>query len=259
MALLAFPFWRKDQAIFGNIFGTVMIFGSAFALIMREHIELDRLIQQCLESGQDMCSPEPSAVRAIRGLCFHRAVPGDPAVLAEPQGRREDSAARLRARVAVTIPRMPRGSGVVLAARARSRRASPPSRRRSRRARQRPRAAKKNPLLKLIEPWPMPEAMDQRRAASETLPLFASPEPFEFTLTSDFKALNKDRNPESKKRYPGELRVPANAAGAWSSSRCSSARAATCAGWRAPATTCRSASSFPRRAWLERSSPARKR
>jgi hypothetical protein len=58
--LVAFPFWRKDQAIFGNIFGTVVIFGSAFALIMREHIELDRLIQQCLESGQEVCSPDPS-------------------------------------------------------------------------------------------------------------------------------------------------------------------------------------------------------
>jgi hypothetical protein len=74
-------------------------------------------------------------------------------------------------------------------------------------------AAKKNPLLKLIEPWPSAEVLAQRRVASETLPLFASHEPFELTLSSDFKALNKDRNPESKKRYPGELRVT-NAAGA---------------------------------------------
>src|SRR5258706_7452145 len=58
--LIAFPFWRRDQAIFGNIFGTVIIFGSAFALIMREHIELDRLIQQCLESGKGICSPDSS-------------------------------------------------------------------------------------------------------------------------------------------------------------------------------------------------------
>lgn len=58
--LLALPFWQKDQAIFGNIFGTVVIFGSAFALIMREHIELDRLIQQCLESGREICAAEPS-------------------------------------------------------------------------------------------------------------------------------------------------------------------------------------------------------
>lgn len=58
--LIAYPFWRKNQAIFGNIFGTVILFGSAFGLIMREHIEMDRLIQQCLESGKEICSPEPS-------------------------------------------------------------------------------------------------------------------------------------------------------------------------------------------------------
>ena len=58
--LLAYPFWRRDQAIFGNIFGTVVIFGSAFGLIMREHIELDRLIQQCFDAGGQVCSPDPS-------------------------------------------------------------------------------------------------------------------------------------------------------------------------------------------------------
>jgi hypothetical protein len=68
-------------------------------------------------------------------------------------------------------------------------------------------APKKNPLLKLIEPWPTPEVLAQRRVSSETLPLFSSKEPFAFTLTTDFKALNKDRNPESTKRFPGEVRV----------------------------------------------------
>ena len=68
--LIAFPFWRRDQAIFGNIFGTVIIFGSAFALIMREHIELDRLIQQCLESGKEICSPEPSPFARFATYAF---------------------------------------------------------------------------------------------------------------------------------------------------------------------------------------------
>ena len=58
--LLALPFWLKDQAIFGNIFGTVILFGSAFGLIMREHIELDRLIKVCLDSGKEICDPDPS-------------------------------------------------------------------------------------------------------------------------------------------------------------------------------------------------------
>ncbi|MEO6238121.1 MAG: hypothetical protein ABIQ52_14080, partial [Vicinamibacterales bacterium] len=71
--------------------------------------------------------------------------------------------------------------------------------------------AKKNPLLKLIEPWPSADAMAKRRLASETLPLFSSTEPVAVTLTADFKALNRDRNPESRKRFPGVLRVGGDA------------------------------------------------
>jgi hypothetical protein len=58
--LLALPFWWKDQAIFGNIFGTVIIFGSAFGLIMREKVELDGLIKTCLDSGKEICEPNPT-------------------------------------------------------------------------------------------------------------------------------------------------------------------------------------------------------
>lgn len=68
-------------------------------------------------------------------------------------------------------------------------------------------AAKKNPLLKLIEPWPTPEAMKKRREEAEALRLFASTEPVVFTLSADFKALNKDRSQESTKRYPAEIKV----------------------------------------------------
>ena len=58
--LVAFPFWRKGGMIFGNIAGTAMIFGWAFALIMREYVELDRMVQQCIDAG-DVCFPVPSA------------------------------------------------------------------------------------------------------------------------------------------------------------------------------------------------------
>lgn len=68
--------------------------------------------------------------------------------------------------------------------------------------------AKKNPLLKLIEPWPSAEALKKRRLDAEALPLFASTEPFSFTLAADVKALNKDHDPKSTKRYAGELRIP---------------------------------------------------
>ena len=67
---------------------------------------------------------------------------------------------------------------------------------------------KKSPWQKLVEPWPAPEVMQQRRIRSLELPLFGSAEPFAFTLMGDFKALNRDRDPESRRRYPGELRIP---------------------------------------------------
>lgn len=58
--LAAWPFWRSGGAIFGNIAGTAVIFASAVALILREYVELDRSIAQCLDAGVT-CFPEPSA------------------------------------------------------------------------------------------------------------------------------------------------------------------------------------------------------
>jgi hypothetical protein len=66
---------------------------------------------------------------------------------------------------------------------------------------------KKNPLLKLAEPWPDGAALKARRLEAEARPLFAKTEPLEFTLTAPFSVINKDRNPESTKRYPGVLTV----------------------------------------------------
>lgn len=68
-------------------------------------------------------------------------------------------------------------------------------------------APKKNPLVKLIEPWPSPEKMTERRLEAEADPLFASADPLEITLAADFKAINRDRNPESKTPFPGTLRI----------------------------------------------------
>jgi hypothetical protein len=58
--LIALPIWLKGQPILGNLAGTAVIFGAAIALIMREHIELDRLARDCLDRGF-ACRPEPSA------------------------------------------------------------------------------------------------------------------------------------------------------------------------------------------------------
>jgi hypothetical protein len=58
--LVAWPLWTRDQPIFGNLAGSIIMFGSAFALIMREHVEIDRAVRRCLDLGFT-CWPEPSA------------------------------------------------------------------------------------------------------------------------------------------------------------------------------------------------------
>lgn len=58
--MVAYPFWRMGQPIVGNIVGTGVIFSAAIALIMREHFELDLVVQRCLDAGT-VCWPDPSA------------------------------------------------------------------------------------------------------------------------------------------------------------------------------------------------------
>jgi hypothetical protein len=70
--LVAIPAWRQAQMILGNITGTVVIFGSAIALILRERVELDVLSRQCLDAGF-VCWPHPApftryAIYAFIGL-----------------------------------------------------------------------------------------------------------------------------------------------------------------------------------------------
>ena len=57
--LVAFPIWRTEQMILGNLAGTTVIFGSALALILRESVEIERVTRGCLDAGFT-CWPEPS-------------------------------------------------------------------------------------------------------------------------------------------------------------------------------------------------------
>ena len=63
----------------------------------------------------------------------------------------------------------------------------------------------KNPLLKLAQPWPDADQMRQRKAAAEALPLFAADGPLALTLKGDFRTINRDRDPNSRKQYSAEL------------------------------------------------------
>jgi hypothetical protein len=58
--IVAYPIWRKGEAILGNVAGSIVLFGAGFAMIWREHIVLDRIVQACLDEGRT-CFPEPSA------------------------------------------------------------------------------------------------------------------------------------------------------------------------------------------------------
>ena len=139
---------------------------------MREHIELDRLIQQCFEAGQDVCSPRAEPHRAVLHLRVHRAVPGHRAVLAESEGRRKNAAARLRAGMEIADTRMTRRRGCVLAAvllaaawsAIAGAQSSRPRRSSSTQSSSPATPPKKSPWLKLVEPWPAPEVMTQRRS-----------------------------------------------------------------------------------------------
>ena len=58
--LVATPLWRRGETILGNVAGTVVIFGSAFALIFREHVQLTSVVAACIDSGIP-CFPTPDA------------------------------------------------------------------------------------------------------------------------------------------------------------------------------------------------------
>jgi hypothetical protein len=56
--LVAFPIWRLQQAILGNLAGAAIIFATAIALVMRESIELKTIAQACVDA-QTTCWPDP--------------------------------------------------------------------------------------------------------------------------------------------------------------------------------------------------------
>lgn len=66
-------------------------------------------------------------------------------------------------------------------------------------------------LERLAEPWPDEETLQKRRRTAEGLPLFTASEPVAFTLAADFKAVNRDRQVDSPKRFPAVLTVEGQA------------------------------------------------
>jgi hypothetical protein len=59
-ALVAYPVWRTQEYILGNLAGAAIIIATAFALIFRESAEVDRVTRACLADNYT-CWPVPSA------------------------------------------------------------------------------------------------------------------------------------------------------------------------------------------------------
>jgi hypothetical protein len=71
-----------------------------------------------------------------------------------------------------------------------------------------PKAAATLAQAKPAKPWPPDaETLRARRAEAEALPLFQGFEPIEVTITADFRTVQRDRDVDSKKLYPGTLSI----------------------------------------------------
>jgi hypothetical protein len=69
----------------------------------------------------------------------------------------------------------------------------------------RPAKAKKPAIS--TEPWPDDEVLLASRTDAQNRKLFQDGRPLDFTLTSDFTLLNKERTPNNGKQFPGVLAV----------------------------------------------------
>lgn len=65
----------------------------------------------------------------------------------------------------------------------------------------------KDPRLKLAESWPEDDVLAVRKTEAQARKLFQDGPAIEFTLTSEFNLINKERSPNNSKRFPGVLTV----------------------------------------------------
>ena len=56
-----------------------------------------------------------------------------------------------------------------------------------------------------VEPWPDDATLEEKRKEAETRRLFRSQEVLPFTLTADFGAVQRDRDPTSERMFPGTI------------------------------------------------------
>jgi hypothetical protein len=66
---LAYPLWLRQQPIFGNLLGTVVIFATGIGLILREYTVIDRIVRTCFDQGIP-CFPQPPAFTRFAVYAF---------------------------------------------------------------------------------------------------------------------------------------------------------------------------------------------
>jgi hypothetical protein len=57
------PLWRRKEAMLGNLAGTIVIFGTAVVLILKESAESDAATAVCLDAGLADCFQSGSFTR----------------------------------------------------------------------------------------------------------------------------------------------------------------------------------------------------
>ncbi len=70
---------------------------------------------------------------------------------------------------------------------------------------------KKDPVAKVNAPWPDASELARRREQAEKLPLFATERPLAVTISAPVSDINKDRKPDSAKRFPGVVQIVTDA------------------------------------------------
>ena len=77
-----------------------------------------------------------------------------------------------------------------------------------------PQARGKAPDVKTVsDPWPDEKTLEDRRKSAENRRLFEGTDPLPITITADFRAVQRDRDPKSLKTFPATVTVPTDNGG----------------------------------------------
>ena len=65
----------------------------------------------------------------------------------------------------------------------------------------------------VADPWPDAKTLEERRKSAENRRLFEGTDPLPITITADFRAVQRDRDPKSLKTFPATVTIPTDDGG----------------------------------------------